>query len=194
MGPTSNQPIPTMPCKSQHDQDMMISSNFQEPRMSRHRGVLLLRPSVDVFDMRSCSSDSVDDIMSSSINAQCQFKANRVSTQQLRKRVDGSGLSDLEIILHEDRFYGGDVVNDKSISCQVTIPATWSPRLFLAILNSSIRTFKVISLETVVSGSLEHVTVNTVHCYHDSYDIKKLHYKILMKGGYIGITGGYIIE
>ena len=114
--------------------------------------------------------------------------------QQLRKRVDGSGLSDLEITLHEDRFYGGDVANDKSISCQVTIPATWSPRLFLAILNSSIHTFNLISLETVVSGSVEHVTVNTVHCYHDSYDIKKLHYKILMKGGYIGITGGYIIE
>jgi hypothetical protein len=184
------------------------------PRSSRHRGVLTLKNPVDVYDMRAASSASIGEIMQASNDATVAFKTNKIATRRVVKRLDGSGLADIEItmVYHglsqrndqiEQRNDQNEQRNDQNkrrndqneqaeeeyFTCVAVIPQKWKPRLFLALLNKSIHEYNAISLETVTVGETCYFGLNVVHCYF-ACEIISLHEFVLAQGAYVGIFGG----
>jgi hypothetical protein len=177
------------------------------PRSSRHRGVLTLQNPVDVYDMRAASSASIGEIMQASNDATVAFKTNRIATRRVVKRLDGSGLADIEITMvyhgicqrndqfeqrndqNEQRNDQNEHTEEEYFTCVAVIPQKWKPRLFLALLNKSINEYNAISLETVKVGETCYLGLNVVHCYF-ACEMISLHEFILAQGAYVGIFGG----
>jgi hypothetical protein len=69
------------------------------PYAKRHRGVLTLYKEVNVYDMRSgaTSLTSLPDIIWSSRSAIPVIHAQKIATKRLKRRMDGSGMSNLEV-------------------------------------------------------------------------------------------------
>jgi hypothetical protein len=63
----------------------------------RHMGVLTLHKAVKVYDMRTASSGSLEEIIQVSRAATAVFKMKKISTRRLVKRNDVSDLADMEI-------------------------------------------------------------------------------------------------
>ena len=176
------------------DADVPNANNVKIPRPTRHRGVLTLNKPVCVYDTREASSESFADIIASSREATVVYKTSKIATWRLVKRVDSTGLADLEVTIYnkirnkqENRGENGS--NDSAITFIVSIPQKWNPKVFLAVLNQSIREHKVVSLERVSVGGVDSFSLNVVHCYFGC-EMNGLHESLLDKGAYVGVLGG----
>ena len=176
--------------------------NCGKTRSTRHRAVLHLLEVVDVYDMRNASNNFIGGIITASLNATPLMKTKTISTLRLKKRCDGSELADMGVIIHDDSLLPSTVYNNfqgTSLSFVISMPQTWSPRLYLAMVNASIRKYKVISLETIyqcIGGcyQIKYSSLNTVHCNYDCFNLQMLIDELLSKGAYADVVGGMLIH
>ena len=179
----------------------VVKRNYDQPRSTRHRGVLQLLDAVDVYDMRDASNCSVLDIINESMNATPQMKTKTISTSRLKKRNDGSGLTDMDVTIHA--FFTSTVTrmndeenDDRNISVVVTMPEAWTPMLYLAMVNSSIRKWNILSLETstICSGIERYYSFNSVHCNYNCFNLQYLQNNLLNTGAFADVVGGNTIQ
>jgi hypothetical protein len=165
---------------------------LKDPRSTRHRGVLTLRKAVKVYDMRAASSGSFEEIIQVSRAATAVFKTKKISTRRLVKRNDASDLADMEITIHGDtrKSYENDSSgSEHSITFVISIPQEWTPKVFLALLNRSIRENNAVSLEKVSHRDMSCFSLNEVNCFY-LCDLHSLDEVLLMEGAYVGVFGG----
>jgi hypothetical protein len=164
----------------------------KDPRSTRHRGVLTLRKAVKVYDMRTASSGSFEEIIQVSRAATAEFKTKKISTTRFVKRNDASDLADMEVTVHADTFKSnenGSSASEHSITFVVSIPQKWTPKVFLALLNRSIRENNAVSLEKVRHRDMRCFSLNEVNCFY-LCDLQNLSDVLLMEGAYVGVFGG----
>jgi hypothetical protein len=165
---------------------------LKDPRSTRHRGVLTLQKAVKVYDMRTESSGSFEEIIQVSRAAIAVFKTKKILTRRLVKRNDASDLADMEITVHSGTVKSCE--NDSSgselsITFVVSIPQEWTPKVFLALLNCSIHENNAVSLEKVSHRDMSCFSLNEVNCFY-LCDLQNLNDVLLMEGAYVGVFGG----
>jgi hypothetical protein len=158
---------------------------WNHPQSSRHRGILDLRREVNVYDMRSSTSETVADIVESTRLALPLFGTTKIATQRLLKREDGTGLADLEVTICGVTDSHGEE-NANFVNFIVSIPQKWTPRLYLATINRSITDHHTMTIEKV--SNLGY-SINEVHAYFYC-NMKSLHESLLIRAAYIGVSGG----
>jgi hypothetical protein len=165
---------------------------LKDPRSTRHRGVLTLNKPVKVYDMRTASSGSLEEIIQVSRAATAVFKTKKISTRRLVKRNDASDLADMEVTVHSEtvkRYENDSSGSELSITLVVSIPQEWTPKVFLALLNRSIHENNAVSLEKVSHRDISCFSLNEVNCFY-LCDLQNLNDVLLMEGSYVGVFGG----
>ncbi len=79
--------------------------------------------------------------------------------------------------------------NTDLITFVVSIPQKWTPKVFLALLNRSIRENNAVSLEKVRHRGMSCFSLNEVNCFY-LCDLQNLSDVLLRAGAYIGVFGG----
>ena len=188
---TTNSTTPAPGCSSLvYNPPNQVRSKI--PRSTRHRGVLTLRKAVKVYDMRTASSGSFEEIIQVSRAATAEFKTKKISTRRLVKRNDASDLADMEVTVHADTFENTEndsSASEHSITLVVSIPQKWTPKMFLALLNRSIHENNAVSLEKVRHRDMSCFSLNEVNCFYlcDPHDLNDV---LLLEGAYVGVFGG----
>lgn len=91
-------------------------------------------------------------------------------------------------------FNGGDsILKQSSVTLVVFVHNNWTPELYLATLQRSIKQCGAITIETVKRNHEVLNSLNDIHCYFLS-DIEKLDEQNAISGNYFGITGGRMME
>jgi hypothetical protein len=165
---------------------------LKDPHSTRHRGVLTLNKPVKVYDMRTASSGSLEEIIQVSRAATAVFKTKKISTRRLVKRNDASDLADMEVTVHSEtvnRYENDSSGSELSITLVVSIPQEWTPKVFLALLNRSVHENNAVSLEKVSHRDISCFSLNEVNCFY-LCDLQNLNDVLLMEGSYVGVFGG----
>ena len=176
------------------------------PRSSRHRGVLSLKYPVNVYDFRNAPTDTLQDMVASSSEAQSKMKTKTILTHRMIKRNDGLGLADLVMKIHATKMYSeqDEKKHDKcslsdSLTCIVSIPQTWSPNLYLGLLNTTINDYNVIAIDNTQQPTMNGLkescnTLNTVHINFCVHNLEHLERNVIMEGRYRGVHGGALVN
>ena len=135
------------------------------------------------------------------MNATPQMKTRTTSTSRLKKRNDGSGLTDMDVAIHA--FFTGAATrmndeenDDRNVSVVVTMPEARTPMLCLAMVNSSMRKWNILSLETstTCSGIERHCSFNSVHCNCNCFNLQCLQNNSLNTGAFADVAGGNTMQ
>ena len=107
---------------------------------TRRRGILSLIETVKVFDMW-CNAVHNSDLRNM-IGALPVMNTKKIATNIIKKRLDGSAMSDLVVRFNE---HGGSLIFDVSIA----IPDNWTPKLFLGAVDHSISINNVVVIKKI---------------------------------------------
>jgi hypothetical protein len=133
-----------------------------------------------------CEDDSISAVglIKASLQAKSLTLTNAIATRDFTKRKDGSGLIDVTLLLYkcEDDAHRQD--DPEPIDCKVSVPIGWTPRILLSLLNKSVRSHGVISLETL--------SINELNCY-SGWKLDDIESMLLDEGAYAGVVGGVFI-
>lgn len=166
------------------------------PPPTRHRGVLTLERAFRLYDMQFSSRNSLSGIIESSRNAIPVMKTNQVSTKRLMKRMDGSGMSDLEVTFFscsQENRDNQEIPGEKSMTLMLSIPCDWTPNTFLAMLNKSANKKRVISLEQISNPIYSYTTINEIHLYHP-LDPETIDSVLSRSAAYLDVKGGVLVD
>jgi hypothetical protein len=162
----------------------------KELRPSRHRGLLELKRTVQVYDMRSASSETIADIINTTRASLPIFKTNMIFTRGLHIRDDCSCLCDLELIIYNSIGNDSQEKKSESITVIISMPQKWTPRMYLAVINRSINEHNVLTMEKVSGLGF---SINEAHNFFCS-DIESLHESLSLDASFFRVTGGELVS
>jgi hypothetical protein len=163
------------------------------PRPTRHRAVLSLVRPVRVYDMRrEDDSISVFGLIKRSLRAESLAWTSAIATRDCKKREDGSGVIDIMLLLYKWENFEED--HPDPINCTVSVPIGWTPRILLSLLNKSIQSHGVISLESIkCKHGPNLLSINELNCYFE-WNIDNINSMLFDNGAYAGVVGGTLID
>jgi hypothetical protein len=127
-------------------QSILVKGGNQHPRKpppaTRHRAVMSLRHAIALYDMQSHSSLILQDVLKSSRNAEKVMMVTTVSTNRVTRHQDNPSFVELGIT-----FYSENENQPPKLDVKVIMPEGWSPKMYVAALNKSIRRHSILSLE-----------------------------------------------
>jgi hypothetical protein len=159
------------------------------PPATRHRAVMSLRQAVALYDMRSHPSSTLQDVLESSRNAEKVMLVSTVSTNKITRLQDNPSFVELGIT-----FYPGDTLQEKEnqrpkLDVNVVMPQGWSPKMYVAALNKSIRRHSIISLESFCIKGRIYATVNELQWLFSAKH-EDTHSRLVSSASYIRVSGG----
>jgi hypothetical protein len=160
---------------------------MKPPPATRHRAVMSLRISVPLYDMRSHSSSSLQDILQSSRNVKKVMMVMSVSTDRV-SRVE----EDPKYLILSLSFYPQDNENQPPKSdVKVIMPNTWTPKMYLSALNKSIRKNSILSIESITIDGRIFATINELQWLFSATE-EATHSQLICSGSYIRVSGGVL--
>jgi hypothetical protein len=161
------------------------------PPATRHRAVMSLRQAIPLYDMRSHSSTSLQAILQSSRHAEKVMMVATVSTNRLSRIPESPTYVELGIT-----FYPGDTGRDDEnrppkLDLKVIMPEGWTPKMYVAALNKSIRRRSIICLESIVIEGRIYATVNELQWLFSASD-EATHSQLTCSASYIRVSGGVL--
>jgi hypothetical protein len=169
------------------------------PYATRHRGVLTLYKEVNLYDLRSVATTptSLPDTIRSSRSAIPVMHAQKIATKRLKRRMDGSGMLNLEVDFlatqeNNDRKNSGSATTQQ-LSYIFSIPQHWSPKIFLAAVNKSAMEHNVLSIDTVMSRNGTYNSINEIHLYHGR-EVDFVCRSLRRSAAYIDVSGGGVAD
>lgn len=157
------------------------------PPATRHRAVMSLRHAIALYDMRSHSSATLQDVLESSRNAEKVMMVTTVSTNRVTRHQDNPSFVELGIT-----FYSGLPENKNQplkLDVKVIMPEGWSPKMYVAALNKSIRRHSILSLESYCNNGRIYSTVNDLQWLFSARDA---HSQLVSSASYIRVSGGVL--
>jgi hypothetical protein len=157
------------------------------PPATRHRAVMSLHISVPLYDMRSHSSTSLQDILQSSRTAEKVMMVTAVSTNQV-SRVE----EDPKYLILSLSFYPQDDENHPPKSeVNIVMPNTWTPKMYLSALNKSIRKNSILSIELITIDGRVYATINELQWLFSATE-ETTHSQLICSASYIRVSGGVL--
>jgi hypothetical protein len=77
----------------------------------------------------------------------------------------------------------------KKTDFKVVMPQTWSPKMFLGALNQSIRTNRLLSLESIVLSGRNYTTINELNWLFP-LNTESIHMHLVTSAAYLNLYGG----
>jgi hypothetical protein len=183
--PEANAP----PSRAKDQNAILRSSNKKNrqhpPPTSRHWSVLTLHPVMSLFDIRSTTSSSIYGIIRSSREAIPIQKLKTITTNRLSLVEEDPRYVELLVSIYsppEDQ-------DEKNTDFKVVMPQTWSPKMYLGALNQSIRTNRLLSLESINLCGRNYTTINELNWL---FPLKKeiIHMRLVTSASYLHLYGG----
>ena len=140
----------------------------------------------------SSSTTTLAGIIESSRRAHPVLKTKTIVAKIIVGGMDGSGLLDLEVQFLSSEEVENPATDGNSVTCVVSIPRSWTPRMFLASVNKTIGEHNVLSLESVKTRNFDHYCINEIHLYYN-YNSERVRKLLLQSAAYIDVNGGEMI-
>jgi hypothetical protein len=157
------------------------------PPPTRHRAVMSLPNSVPLYDMRSHTSSRLQDILKSSINVQKVMMVSTVSTDRVSRVQEDPKYLELGI-----SFYPREVENQPpKLDLKVIMPQHWSPKMYLAALNKSIRKNSILSIESIAIDGRIYATINELQWLFSATE-EATRSRLVCSASYIRVSGGVL--
>jgi hypothetical protein len=160
------------------------------PPATRHRAVLAFPKPVPLYDMQHQTSSSLLNILQSSRSAKKVMMVKTVSTCRVSRIEANPKYLDLEV-----SFYPCDTRVDENVppklDVNVVMPHGWTPRMYLAALNKSIRKHSVLSLESIRIEGQNYVTINELQWLFSATK-EATHSRLVCSASYIRVSGGML--
>ena len=156
------------------------------PIPTRHRAVLTLGRSYPLYTQPVPRNESGRHLLEAMF-ATPSFHITSLSTSQ-RLTSDNNFIDKIVI-----NFWSNDKIVYTEI---VSIPKTWSPRMFLAAVYTSIKTHRVCSIESYEIRNIESTTINDVHFLFPNFfyfSEETTMYYLIRSGAFYFISGGEIV-
>jgi hypothetical protein len=157
------------------------------PPATRHRAVMSLRQPIPLYDMRSQMSSCLQEIVESSRNAQKVMMVRTISTDRLSKVEHDPTYVELAITFHPDDHEHQPLKMDVN----VIMPTGWTPKMYLAALNKSMKRHSVLSLESITIDGQIYATVNELQFLFSATE-EATHSQLIASASYIRVSGGVL--
>ncbi len=157
------------------------------PPATRHRAVMSLRQPIPLYDMRSQMSSCLQEIVESSRNAQKVMMVRTISTDRLSKVEHDPTYVELAITFHPDDHEHQPLKMDVN----VIMPEGWTPKMYLAALNKSMKRHSVLSLESITIDGQIYATVNELQFLFSATE-EATHSQLIASASYIRVSGGVL--
>jgi hypothetical protein len=146
-----------------------------------------LRESVPLYDMRLQTSSRLHDIVQASRNADKVMMVTTVSTDRISRVQEDPKFSELII-----SFYPEDDENQPTKSdVKVIMPNSWTPKMYLAALNTSIRRNSTLSIESITIDGKIYATMNELEWLFKATE-EDAHRQLTCSASYISVSGGVL--
>ena len=167
-----------------------VNPTTKPPPATRHCAMLPFPKPVPLYGMRSQhqTSSSLLDILQSSRSAKKVMMVKTVSTCRVSRIEENPKYLDLEV-----SFYPCNTRVDKNpkLDVNVVMPHGWTPRMYLAALNKSIRKHSVLSLESIRIEGRNYVTINELQWLFSATK-EATHSGLVCSASYIRVSGGVL--
>lgn len=159
---------------------------YAYPKPTRHRATLSLSKEVALFDMHLSSCDACHHKVPNSTDDTMQCKRTSLKTVHA---VGSTGvcrkgaMNSLEII-----FYS---LKSQKQKYEVTLPKSWSSRIYLGVLARSIEEHGVIMLHSILFQGERIHSINDVNCYFE-VAAQKMEANLMIHhpSAYVKVCGG----
>jgi hypothetical protein len=151
-----------------------------------------LRQSVALYDMRSDRSSRLKDILQFSRNADKVMIVATVCTDQVSRVQEDPKYLELWI-----SFYAGVTAADREenqppkLDVKMVVPQGWTPKMYLATLNKSIRRHSILSLESITLEGRIYATVNELQWLFSATE-EATYSDLICLASYIHVSGGVL--
>jgi hypothetical protein len=88
-------------------------------------------------------------------------------------------------------FYPEDENQPPKFDVKVLMPAGWTPKMYVAALNKSIRRHSILSLESITINGRDYATMNELQWLF-SASHKSTHSQLVCSASYICVSGGVL--
>ena len=158
------------------------------PPGTRHRAVMSFQKPVPLYDMRLHTSSTFQEIVQSSRNAEKVMMAATVTTGRISRMKDNPKYLELWISFYP-RHFDNDVYHCPNLEVKVIMPKVWTPKMYLAALNKSIKKHSVVSLELILIEGRFYATVNELQWLFTATK-EATHSQLICSASYIRVSGG----
>ena len=162
------------------------SPRRKPPPATRHRAVMSLLTHVLLYDMRSQTSSSLQDVIESSCNAEKVMLVMTICTDRVTQ-VKGN-LKYLELSV---TFYSYGESQSPKLDVKVIMPEGWTPKMYLSALNKSIRKNSLLSLESICIDGRIYTTINELQWLFSATE-ESTHSLLICLALYICVSGGVL--
>jgi hypothetical protein len=152
-----------------------------------------LRQAIALYDMRSHSATSLHDVVESSRNAEKVMMVTAVSTGRQTRLEENPTFVELGITFYPCRSQQDDENLAPKLEVKVVMPVGWSPKMYVAALNKSIRRHSILSLEAITINGRIYTTVNELQWLFSARD-EATHSRLVSSASYIRVSGGVLKE
>jgi hypothetical protein len=150
-----------------------------------------LRQAIPLYNMRSHSSSSLQDILQSSRNAEKVMMVVTVSTDRVSRVEEDPTYVELDLTFYP----AGDTRRDENeppkLDVKVLMPSGWTPTMYVAALNKSIRRHSILCLESLTIQGRTYATVNELQWLFSASD-EATHSQLTCSASYICVSGGVL--
>ena len=148
------------------------------PRPTRHRGVLSLRNSVHLFDMRESPSTHLMEVKTIG-----SYRTHNVP--QIENLIK-LGLRFFPVIAD-----GVETLNQLTIELEVVLPQEWCPKMYLAAVFRSIKKNRVLAIHEINIEGHQLISLNEINWYfHQTHE--SVHNKLISDAAYLLVRGGVL--
>lgn len=167
------------------------------PPATRHRGVLKVTPSVPLYDFGCRMEEStILSIINESRDAVPLFNVSSVSTDNQKQCESENQMVHIKI-----KFYGEVAPSDDNKNnnlhhmkeIEVVMPKSWTPRMYLGVLNISIERNHSIIIETIYFRGHRYVSINDIHWLFTESNLNdpsQVASRLISNAGYFNVFGG----
>lgn len=175
-------------------------ATLRPPPASRTRAVLKLQRAVKLYEMQHhvTSLTSIKSFIEETLDARPTMFVRTITTDSIID-CDENDMKKIEVNFYASTSDGEDDVTSErvgtttnfgiqKISFFLVMPSTWSPRMYLACLNSSIRKYSVLAVETVVIKGRYYLSVNDIN--HHFILFEEIQRKLVTSAAFCNVKGG----
>ena len=174
-------------------------ATLRPPPASRTRAVLKLQRAVKLYEMQHhvTSLTSLKSFIEETLDARPTMFVRTITTDSIVD-CDENDMKKIEVNFYASTSDDGedDVTSERvgtnvgiqKISFFLVMPSTWSPRMYLACLNSSIRKYSVLAVETVVIKGRYYLSLNDIN--HHFILFEEIQRKLGTSAAFCNVKGG----
>ena len=182
------------------------TSQMKPPPASRRRVVLHLKAPVRLYQMQNGpTNETIRSFVTTTMNARPSMSVSTITTDVLRDIDDDGDYQELQVLFFASSVAGPSQESTTTtkmrtnvvattimkLSYFLVIPRTWTPRQYLAVLSLSLKTYHVLSVETIQINGKSYLSINDVDQYFHLPETESQ--KMLIESAsYANVSGGIL--